>query len=441
MSGNNKWINYRLKTPYYCDTKNDYISTYNESYPINNNNTDLIDTEIEKGNEKALNILHKHVPPIYDITGKQTNKVMSPIHAYNVLSPKKLNIKSTKNISNNIKPFNIEDEFKNTNNNEYAIKMKELMKKKRSNIPDISYDLDGDGSVSAKELFIAKLFDKNNKGKLTKNEILNARNAIKNGILNDYEFLPNGVKKLTDDDKAIKNGGWIKVKDGIYNNNNNKTLSKVKNERKIINNNINENIYNKYIKHKNKLFNEIPFPYYVHKIDGKNKKIRIKNKENEYKLNEHPISNKILYNNVKSKSELMNTRHNDLIKCLNDVKNKIESSNWIPYQYRKLDKQIEFLKKRKDYKSKKTQNGLFKERNDEMFNIARYWENKKSYKLFDIKKKEANIFKNKIINKDIIDKIPIYKRSYNMYNSSKMLYKNVQNLPKPNEITNKINIK
>ena len=36
--------------------------------------------------------------------------------------------------------------------------------------PHISYDLDGDGGVSARDYFIAKQFDKDNKGMLTKEE-------------------------------------------------------------------------------------------------------------------------------------------------------------------------------------------------------------------------------------------------------------------------------
>jgi hypothetical protein len=38
--------------------------------------------------------------------------------------------------------------------------------RKKSMIPDKSYDLDGDGFVSQKDYFLAKQFDKDNDGKL-----------------------------------------------------------------------------------------------------------------------------------------------------------------------------------------------------------------------------------------------------------------------------------
>jgi len=37
-------------------------------------------------------------------------------------------------------------------------------------MPDLSYDLDGDGYVGGKDLVIAKQFDKGNKGKLSQSE-------------------------------------------------------------------------------------------------------------------------------------------------------------------------------------------------------------------------------------------------------------------------------
>lgn len=45
-----------------------------------------------------------------------------------------------------------------------------LAKRKKENQPDISFDLDGDGVVGGKDLFISKRFDLDGDGKLTKDE-------------------------------------------------------------------------------------------------------------------------------------------------------------------------------------------------------------------------------------------------------------------------------
>jgi len=47
---------------------------------------------------------------------------------------------------------------------------------------DPSYDLDGDGFVSSREYFIAKIFDKEKKGHLTSQERKEAEDALRNGF-------------------------------------------------------------------------------------------------------------------------------------------------------------------------------------------------------------------------------------------------------------------
>ena len=54
--------------------------------------------------------------------------------------------------------------------------------------PHISYDLDGDGGVSARDYFIAKQFDKDNKGMLTKEERQEAQKAIQEGFTDKFVF-------------------------------------------------------------------------------------------------------------------------------------------------------------------------------------------------------------------------------------------------------------
>lgn len=55
-----------------------------------------------------------------------------------------------------------------------------LASRKRANIPDMSFDLDGDGIVGNRDLVLSKLFDKDGDGKLNAKERKNAEEAIKN---------------------------------------------------------------------------------------------------------------------------------------------------------------------------------------------------------------------------------------------------------------------
>jgi hypothetical protein len=66
----------------------------------------------------------------------------------------------------------------NIENTRTITKMKE--DRRKSNIPDPSYDLDGDGYVGDRDYVIAKIFDANNDGKLDAGEKERAMHAIKN---------------------------------------------------------------------------------------------------------------------------------------------------------------------------------------------------------------------------------------------------------------------
>ncbi len=50
--------------------------------------------------------------------------------------------------------------------------------RRKAKVPDISYDLNGDGNVSNREYLIAKLFDKNQDGRLSNSERKAAMDAI-----------------------------------------------------------------------------------------------------------------------------------------------------------------------------------------------------------------------------------------------------------------------
>jgi len=54
--------------------------------------------------------------------------------------------------------------------------------RRREYVPDISYDLDGDGIVGNRDLVLSKLFDKDGDGRLNAAERKNADEAIRNGI-------------------------------------------------------------------------------------------------------------------------------------------------------------------------------------------------------------------------------------------------------------------
>jgi hypothetical protein len=74
----------------------------------------------------------------------------------------------------------------------------ELMQvRRRSTIPDPSYDFDGDGVVGQLDYFIGKCFDKDADGRLTASERGRAENAIKNGFLDRYVHGVDGIGPST----------------------------------------------------------------------------------------------------------------------------------------------------------------------------------------------------------------------------------------------------
>ena len=85
-----------------------------------------------------------------------------------------------------------------------------LESRKKEPRPDISYDLDGDGSVSHKDLFLAKQFDLDRDGKLNQTERKNAEEAIANGFEEKFLF---GLDRagLNDDIRSTKKINYIRV--------------------------------------------------------------------------------------------------------------------------------------------------------------------------------------------------------------------------------------
>ena len=60
--------------------------------------------------------------------------------------------------------------------------------RRQENIPDISYDFDGDGVVGEKDYFIGKYFDTDKNGRLDEQQKKAALNALKEGFLDKFSF-------------------------------------------------------------------------------------------------------------------------------------------------------------------------------------------------------------------------------------------------------------
>ena len=115
-----------------------------------------------------------HIPPSYDIYGHQI-PVNGNTVKYNILSEKE-NIKTPWDASN---PLTQSTPMTRT---------KLLQLRKKENIPDISYDLDGDGYVGGRDYVLSKRFDIDGDGKLNDIEKKNALEAIKNGVEREYAW-------------------------------------------------------------------------------------------------------------------------------------------------------------------------------------------------------------------------------------------------------------
>jgi hypothetical protein len=104
-----------------------------------------------------------------------------------------------------------------------------LQKRKKELIPDISYDIDGDGYVGHNDMVIAKIFDKNNDGILDPSEKQEMQNAINAGLMDKYVW---GLDKIgvREHTRTIQKQGKI-LKEGFYDNSKKpetKTLNTIK---------------------------------------------------------------------------------------------------------------------------------------------------------------------------------------------------------------------
>ena len=113
-----------------------------------------------------------HIPPSYDIYGHQIppNPNQSK---YNILAEKD-NIKVPWDTKNQL--------YRSTP----MTRTKLLERRKKERIPDISYDLDGDGFVGGRDYVLSKRYDVDGDGKLNEIERKNALEGIENGVEKEY---------------------------------------------------------------------------------------------------------------------------------------------------------------------------------------------------------------------------------------------------------------
>ena len=112
-----------------------------------------------------------HIPPSFDLYGHEIPINRNQVK-YNILSEKE-NIKT---------PWDTNPLTQSTP----MTRTKLLQIRKKENIPDISYDLDGDGYVGGRDYVLAKRFDVDGDGKLNEQEKKKALEAINNGVEREY---------------------------------------------------------------------------------------------------------------------------------------------------------------------------------------------------------------------------------------------------------------
>ena len=431
---------YRLRSPFHSNKnyhKKDLKTTNEISYkqPIEQCVIDAKYRKSEQNTKDALKHL-SHLPPKYEVSG-----LPKPTHSndackvYHVLSPKS---KQTIQKDN----FNYDEPLEipllPTAKQKPWIGSNRFSSRNQLGLPHSSYDLNNDGAISPKEYAIAKFFDKDNDGKLNKQERENALKAIKNGIQKQYLFSSKGVHKLTKDEIKSLNGGWMKH-DGIINRD--KTRSKLLRKRKKQQSIDADNIAQKYFenKEKTKIAVEFPYEFATDKITNKQHKKQSKQKLNMIKSRPQtadicPLRNKTnrdksRKNQCKTRSELFENRRDELMDGLE--KSRAEAEEYFqPVAYRKLDHQQEFLRKRSKHKSTKTLKDLANERHEENYKVGRYWESRTNFEIFNAKKLEKEFWQNAYIYKEN-DERPINRISNEMYNMVKNTYKSVDKLPLP----------
>jgi hypothetical protein len=135
-------------------------------------------TNFNLSHKNSLNMapqfdLSKHIPPKYDIFGRIKKVQFGP-------NQEKVNILSE--LENIRLPWS----SKADSNHEPMTRTKLLENRKKEKVPDITYDLDRDGYVGARDYVLAKRYDKNNDGKLDDKERKEAYEAINKNVEDNF---------------------------------------------------------------------------------------------------------------------------------------------------------------------------------------------------------------------------------------------------------------
>ena len=160
--------------------------------------------------------VHTHVPPKYDLAG-----YLKPEHKRRCqmeLLHQKESIPS--------------EWIHRSNSSGVATRSELLMKRKGESLPDASYDLDGDGVVGGRDLVLARLFDKDNDGKLNETERRAALEGIARGV--EGNFMWNVSSLHNDKHRRVKSAN-VNVN---VNSNNKKTAPGAKQPLSRVGNNI-----------------------------------------------------------------------------------------------------------------------------------------------------------------------------------------------------------
>ena len=133
---------------------------------------------------------HTHIPPRYDLFG-----YLQPEYK----RKDQLGLLEQKQV--------VPVEWNKNTNETGATTRKELIDiRKKERLPDISFDLDGDGYVGGRDYFIAKLYDKDGDGKLNDKERKEAFEGLANGI--EDKFMWNVTNPITH--KRCPSAGVVK---------------------------------------------------------------------------------------------------------------------------------------------------------------------------------------------------------------------------------------
>lgn len=350
------------------DLNPQYQTSYQTLYKDNSISYDVSSSNINNKLNTTFNPL-THFPPTYNLLGYQITRNKN--QRYNILQYKH----NIPKIWAQNKPAS-------------STRTGLLEKRRKESLPDISYDLDGDGIVSQRDYFLSKMFDIDKKGKLNNEERKNALEAINNRFEENFFYNTSGGKTerlLQKRGKFIQSEDFLPVKDsypvhplskvtpknGIY------TLTDLKNFRK------------------NRTIEEII-------SQQKQSETKTNNSYEEYRTKYLQFQNEPKYTSIKQIKEKQHKearKQAGLLEDNTDFKNaKLPSLKYIYNPINKSPKDIsnKFLKESKSASSlllaskHRSSEQRIKEREDEIFRMLYKKEEGLTHKKLKEKKRSEN---------------------------------------------------